>query len=296
MRSIVTSAKEAEGGLIMATPTTAKTRAEKNEYALRSGPMPAPYVPRRGYADGPYGQVHFRDTGSGMPLVLCHQAPQTSRQFTNVYQPLHRRGIRAIGVDTPGFGESDPTPFVPTVEDWAAAIPAALDHLGLAQADVLGHHTGGMVATEVALQFPERVRRLIINGPLPMSVEERVKFLEYVQEQEIGFVYAADGSHLQASFAVRNGMYGPRLCKKWPHFPLLSDLGDHSSFFVLSEPEFAVGTIFLSSLLGLGLVVDTDSHAASKVKTAHSGRLKLFQDLFGTENVDRAPEIVSEHL
>ena len=90
--------------------------------------------------------------------------------------------------------------------------------------------------------------------------------------------------------------YRPRLCKKWPHFPLLSDLGDHSSFFVLSEPEFAVGTIFLSSLLGLGLVVDTDSHAASKVKTAHSGRLKLFQDLFGTENVDRAPEIVSEHL
>ena len=100
-----------------------------------------------------------------------------------------------------------------------------------------------------------------------------------------GFVIAPDGY-----------LYGPRLCKKWPHFPLLSDLGDHSSFFVLSEPEFAVGTIFLSSLLGLGLVVDTDSHAASKVKTAHSGRLKLFQDLFGTENVDRAPEIVSEHL
>ena len=71
-----------------------------------------------------------------------------------------RSGIRAIGVDTPGFGESDPTPFVPTAEDWAAAIPAVLDHLGVARADVLGHHTGSMVAPEVALQFPDRVRRL----------------------------------------------------------------------------------------------------------------------------------------
>ncbi len=193
----------------MATTSTAQTRAENNQYALRSGPLAVPYVPRRGYADGPYGQIHFRDTGSGAPLVLCPQAPQTSRQFTNVYQPLHRRGIRAIGVDSPGFGESDPIPFVPTVEDWAAAVPAVLDHLSIAQADVLGHHTGGMVATEVALQFPERVRRLIINGPLPMSDEERKNFLEYCEEQEIGFVYGDDGRHLQQAFAVRYGMYGP---------------------------------------------------------------------------------------
>ena len=186
-----------------------KTRAEKNKYALRSGPMGVPYVPRRGYADGPYGQVHFRDTGSGTPLVLCPQAPMTSRQFTNVYEPLHRRGIRAIGVDTPGFGESDPTPFVPTAEDWAAAIPAVLDHLGVARADVLGHHTGSMVATEVALQFPDRVRRLIINGPLPMSEERRASSLEYVRDYEIGLVYQADGSHLQRAFDIRYRAYGP---------------------------------------------------------------------------------------
>ena len=69
-----------------------KTRAEQNKYALRSGALEGPFVPRRGYAEGPYGQVHFRDTGEGIPLLLCHQAPQTSRQFTNVYEPLHRRG------------------------------------------------------------------------------------------------------------------------------------------------------------------------------------------------------------
>ena len=113
--------------LVLAGAGTGKTRAESNPYALRSGPLQVPYVPRRAYAEGPYGQVHFRDTGEGIPLVLCHQAPQTSKQFTNVYEPLHRRGIRAIGVDTPGFGESDPAPFVPTVEDWAAAVQRLVD-------------------------------------------------------------------------------------------------------------------------------------------------------------------------
>jgi len=201
-------------GAFAALPATAavgaeaKTRAELNKYAKRAGPLEVPFVPRRGYAEGPYGQVHFRDTGVGRPLLLCHQAPQTSKQFTNIYEPLHRRGIRAIGMDSPGFGESDPTPFVPTVEDWAAAAPAVLDHLGLDKVDVLGHHTGGMVATEVALQFPERVGKLIINGPLPMSLEERTNFLEGNEQREILFEYKSDGSHLQESFAGRHRMYG----------------------------------------------------------------------------------------
>jgi len=30
---------------------------------------------KRGYADGPYGQIHYHDSGSGRPLVLIHQAP-----------------------------------------------------------------------------------------------------------------------------------------------------------------------------------------------------------------------------
>ena len=190
-----------------ARAASAETRAESNAFAVRFGPMPVPYVPRRGYADGPFGQVHFRDTGEGRPLILCPQAPMTSRQFENVYQPLARRGIRAIGVDSPGFGESDPTPFVPTASDWAEAVPAVLDQLGIEKANVLGHHTGSMVATEVAILFPERVNKLVINGPLPMGEEERSNFLKFVEEGEINFVYQTDGSHLQAAFASRYRMY-----------------------------------------------------------------------------------------
>ena len=44
-----------------------------------------------------------------------------------------------------------------------------LDHLGLEQVDVLGHHTGALNATELTLQNPKRVRRLILNGPFPVT-------------------------------------------------------------------------------------------------------------------------------
>ncbi len=164
---------------------------------------------RRDYADGPYGLVHFQDTGTGRPLVLCHQAPMSSRQFDSVYPVFASRGIRAIGIDTPGFGNSDPTDFVPKVEDWAKAVPAVLDQLGLSQVDILGHHTGALVATEVALQFPDRIRYLILAGPLPLEDEERQNFLDGVEEREINFVYQTDGSHLVDRFAVRYRMYGP---------------------------------------------------------------------------------------
>ncbi|MDX2224855.1 MAG: hypothetical protein SFV21_19025, partial [Rhodospirillaceae bacterium] len=85
---------------------------------------------KRDYAVGPYGLVHFQDTGGdGVPLVMCHQAPQSSRQFDNVLPELAKRGLRAIAVDTPGFGMSDPTDFVPKIEDYAKAVPAVMDHL-----------------------------------------------------------------------------------------------------------------------------------------------------------------------
>jgi pimeloyl-ACP methyl ester carboxylesterase len=171
----------------------------------------------RGYADGPYGLVHYQDTGpvrtppgqkTLLPLVLMHQAPMTSRQFDSVYGLLAERGIRAIGVDTPGFGMSDPTPFVPKVDDWASSVIAVLDHLHIQKANALGHHTGALLATEVALQFPKRVNRLILNGPFPITEEERQQYLAGLQKSEVDFVYREDGEHLAASFMTRWKMYG----------------------------------------------------------------------------------------
>ena len=180
------------------------------EVTYKPNPPPAAItLPKmqRGYVDGPFGQIHFQDGGKGRPLVMLHQAPMSSRQFEGVFKHLIDRGLRPIAIDLPGFGMSDPTTFVPKVEDWAAIVPPVLDALGIEVADILGHHTGALVATEVEQQFPARVRKLVMGGALPIEEPERQKFLAGTQRGEIDFVYEADGSHLLKSFAGRDRMY-----------------------------------------------------------------------------------------
>lgn len=170
----------------------------------------------RGYAPGPHGLVHFHDSrpqvvppAGDVPLLLLHQSPASARQFEHAFGPLVRRNVRFVAVDTPGFGFSDPTPSLPRIEDLASSIVAVLDHLGIAQADVLGHHTGSMLATELALQYPRRVRRLVLNGPFPVDEAERQKFIAGSQRSHERGAPKLDGSHLLTSFQARVRMYGP---------------------------------------------------------------------------------------
>lgn len=86
-----------------------------------------------------------------------------------------------------------------------------LDHLGVEKAHVLGHHTGSKIATEVALQFPERVDKLILQGPTPYSEEERFRMLQYVKDNEINLVYRTDGGHLQGTFEYRTRAWNREL-------------------------------------------------------------------------------------
>jgi pimeloyl-ACP methyl ester carboxylesterase len=131
---------------------------------------------RKGYTDGRWGQIHYIECGEGHPLLLVHQSPTDSVQFARVMEPLARRGIRAIAIDLPGFGGSTVPDAPPAIADYAHILPAVLDHLGLSAAAALGHHTGAVVVTEAALQFPARLSRVVLNGPLPMSDEERTQW------------------------------------------------------------------------------------------------------------------------
>lgn len=178
----------------------------------------APAVVRvsRGYAPGLHGLVHFHDAraqvvppAGDVPLLLLHQSPASARQFERAFGPLIRHKVRFVAVDTPGFGFSDPTPSQPRIEDLASSIAAVLDHLGIAQADVLGHHTGSLLATELALQYPQRVRRLVLNGPFPIDEAERQTFMASSQRSHARGAPRLDGSHLLTSFQARVRMYGP---------------------------------------------------------------------------------------
>lgn len=163
----------------------------------------------RGYARGPFGQVHFQDTGSGVPLLLCHQSPSSLRQYDPVYPLLAAAGIRAIGVDTPGFGQSDVPDKVPTIEDYADSVTSVLDELGIGRAHILGQHTGSMVAMEATIRHPSRYGRLIMNSPTPFTAEQRAEWLGTLIPRQRNWQLRRDGSHLQDMWDRRLRSTGP---------------------------------------------------------------------------------------
>lgn len=156
---------------------------------------------RRSYVDGPYGQIHLRESGhGGRPLLLLHQSPLSGAMFDAVFDLLAEAGIHAVAMDTPGFGQSD-RPAAPIgIAGYAAAIPAVLGTLGWDQPDILGHHTGASIAASFAVAQPARVRKLILNGVPLLSDEERTHFAQFRFDP---LQPEADGSHLVAAWDQR---------------------------------------------------------------------------------------------
>jgi pimeloyl-ACP methyl ester carboxylesterase len=142
-------------------------------------PRPAKAVRRR-YIDGRFGQMHVRTAGPApgaagpqrVPLYCIHQSPSSSLVFEPVMAELGRERRVAAG-DTPGFGESDPPPAPPEIDDYARAHGEAIDALELGETvDLFGYFTGAKIAVALALQRPAQIRRIVLNGCVVYSPEE----------------------------------------------------------------------------------------------------------------------------
>jgi pimeloyl-ACP methyl ester carboxylesterase len=120
-------------------------------------------------------RVHYRKAGSGPTLLMVHQSPRSSAE----YEPLMERWSRhftCIAPDTPGFGQSDPLPGAPEIGDFAQALLALLDALGIAKTAAYGFHSGGVILISAVAQRPERFTRLASGGYAIWTPEESAIF------------------------------------------------------------------------------------------------------------------------
>ena len=154
----------------------------------------------RGYVDGLWGQVHFRSCGDGAPLLLLHQTSVSSLMFERGLPLLAARGFRAIAIDTPGYGQSDAPPSMPTMREYAGNLGRVIDALGLARPHILGHHTGAGIAAIFAAQHPDRIDRLILQGVPWFDAATRAHFSD---DWFADLSPRADGGHLLAAWQQR---------------------------------------------------------------------------------------------
>ena len=81
-------------------------------------------------------------------------------------------GRRVVAIDLPGFGASDMPRDEISIEGYGRTVAALCDLLDLGQVVVVGHSMGGFVAAEVAIQYPERVERLVLQAAAGISTND----------------------------------------------------------------------------------------------------------------------------
>jgi pimeloyl-ACP methyl ester carboxylesterase len=107
-------------------------------------------------------RVHYRDEGSGPPLVLVHGTSSSLHTWDGWVKLLSARR-RVVRLDLPGFGLTGPAPDGDyTAQRYARLIAALMDQLGIERADLAGNSLGGRVALAFALERPTRVRKLVL--------------------------------------------------------------------------------------------------------------------------------------
>jgi pimeloyl-ACP methyl ester carboxylesterase len=142
------------------------------------------------------GLIHYRHTSGDkthVPLVMAHGGPGSSLSLLPLIADLGADRVVAAP-DMMGNGCSDPPPSTPTsIEFYAEGLIEVMDHLGLNQVDLYGHHTGAQVITELVIAHPGRVRRLVLDGVALFDEPQRLEFLSRYAPP---IMPEADGRHL----------------------------------------------------------------------------------------------------
>ena len=123
---------------------------------------------RRGYVDGPDGQIHYRSHGEGPPLLLVHQAPWASIQYRHALPRIAAAGFRAIAYDRRGFGRSDQPWSGYDYDTFADDLADVMKETGADKdATIVGFSMGG---GEVARYMARHEGRGVIGAALIGSV------------------------------------------------------------------------------------------------------------------------------
>jgi pimeloyl-ACP methyl ester carboxylesterase len=113
--------------------------------------------------------IHYEVYGEGRPIVLVHGfASSFQRNWKNTgwVEFLTRHGYQVIGLDMRGHGGSGKLyrPEAYTTPALSGDVMNLLDHLSVAEADLMGYSMGGGIVLRLAMDHPERVRKVVVGG------------------------------------------------------------------------------------------------------------------------------------
>ena len=121
-------------------------------------------------------RIHWDEEGSGAPLLLIMGLGWTSHAWQRI-RPVLSAKYRTIALDNRGVGQSEAPAGPYSIAQMASDAAAVLNAARVNTAHVFGLSMGGMIAQEFALQYPRKVRSLILGctaagGPEAVRAEQ----------------------------------------------------------------------------------------------------------------------------
>src|SRR5690349_554916 len=121
-------------------------------------------------------EIAYREAGEGSPVLLIHgfgSNIDVNWADTGWISALVNAGHRVIALDNRGHGASaklyDKSAYA--APEMAEDARRLLDHLHIAQADVMGYSMGARISAFLAIEHPSRVRRLVLAGLAANMIE-----------------------------------------------------------------------------------------------------------------------------
>lgn len=113
-------------------------------------------------------KIHYDEAGTGPALIFVHGGGPGSSGLSNFSRNMAAFAdrYRTIAVDLPSYGQSTKVKITEPLWGYYARVLAGfIDALGLEKAHLVGNSLGGGASLKAALDFPEKVDRLVLMGP-----------------------------------------------------------------------------------------------------------------------------------
>ena len=133
--------------------------------------------------------ISYRVEGRGEPLVMI-MGFSAGRVGWMPQIPFFRKHYRVTTFDNRGAGKSDKPPGPYSTRMMADDTAKLMDHLGIEKAHIMGLSMGGMIAQELAINYPQRVMKLVLAATYARQDEtsgdmlEQAKFLQLTPEKK----------------------------------------------------------------------------------------------------------------
>lgn len=148
-------------------------------------------------------ELYYEEHGSGDPL-LCIMGFATDSTGWLMQTPAFAERYRTVVFDNRGVGRSSKPTGAYTIHEMADDAVALLDHLQIERAHVLGVSMGGMIAQELVLRHPDRVRGLVLACTFPEPDAETEEQRKVIFTQMGGSI--TDGGEMKIDFTALNPM------------------------------------------------------------------------------------------